>query len=103
MHMTVVHWLAWYWDWAGSNIGAMPGCGLVAVAAALVFRRWLGRHLAAWWHRHHGPHAREDLAAMEDRLKAHMSAELGRIAANGGAHEARHVAPPVKQQQGRTP
>ena len=39
----MIHWLRLYWDWAGSNIGAMPGCGLVALAAAWVFRKQLAR------------------------------------------------------------
>jgi hypothetical protein len=82
-----------------SNLLSNPIAWAAAIVGAVVFRRWLGRHLAAWWHRHHGPHAREDLAAMEDRLKTHMTAELGRLAANGGTHEARHVASPPGSSQ----
>ncbi len=37
------HWLRAYWDWAGSNIGAMPGCGLVALAFTVAFRKPVSR------------------------------------------------------------
>lgn len=47
--MIVFHELRLYWAWAGSNIGAMPGCGLVALIAGLIFRRPLAR----LWHRVH--------------------------------------------------
>jgi hypothetical protein len=50
-------WHAWcrYWDWAGSNIGAMPGCGAVAAVAGACFRK----PLRAWWRRHSGADAAE--------------------------------------------
>jgi hypothetical protein len=39
----VLHWLRIYWDWAGSNVGAMPACGIAAFISAVVFRKPLGR------------------------------------------------------------
>lgn len=50
--MTAVHLLRQYWDWAGSNIGAMPACGLIAAVSAAAFRRPLAR----LWHRLIGEH-----------------------------------------------
>lgn len=41
--MIVFHLLLRYWDWAGSNVGAMPACGLVALVAGLIFRKPLER------------------------------------------------------------
>jgi hypothetical protein len=59
--VAVLHLLARYWDWAGSNVGAMPACGLVALTAGLIFRKPLAR----LWHRVHAAilapiHARLD-------------------------------------------
>jgi hypothetical protein len=51
--MIIFHALRVYWDWAGSNIGAMPGCGAVAVVSAVAFRK----PLAAWWKKHFGAQA----------------------------------------------
>lgn len=56
--MIVLHWLARYWAWAGSNIGAMPACGLLALAVGgpvtYLLRDRIGRRLATWWHKHLG-------------------------------------------------
>jgi hypothetical protein len=60
----VGHALRWYWEWAGSNIGAMPGCALagVLVGAPLtwLFRDRIGRGLSGWWRRHLGHGAEID-------------------------------------------
>jgi hypothetical protein len=73
-----LHWLGRYWAWAGSNIGAMPACGLLALAvggpATYLLRDRIGRRLAAWLHKHHQPHLSAELAAMEERIKAHIDA-----------------------------
>jgi len=56
-----LHWLRAYWEWAGSNIGAMPACGAIALGVGApvtyLLRDRIGRRLAAWWAKHHGPHA----------------------------------------------
>ena len=44
------HLVLSYWDWAGSNVGAMPACGAIAVLFAVCFRKPLAR----WWHKHFG-------------------------------------------------
>lgn len=48
--MIVFHWLRLYWDWAGSNIGAAPACGLLAILFAVCCQKPISR----WWHRHFG-------------------------------------------------
>ena len=49
---------AWrYWQWAGSNVGAMPLCGVVAAAFGYLLRDRIGTRLARWLDSHHGPHA----------------------------------------------
>lgn len=83
----VTHWLRWYWDWAGSNVGAMPACGLFAVLSAVCFRR----PAAAWWHRHFG--ARQDLAD----IKAVADA-AHRIAADLYKHHTGHHHPDAPDQ-----
>jgi hypothetical protein len=60
--------IASLWDAIWPNIAAEPLCIIFAAVLAFIFRDRLGRHLAAWWHKHHGVHARADLAAMEKRL-----------------------------------
>jgi hypothetical protein len=64
--------LAWYWNWAGSNIGAMPACGLVGLLTAgpltWLLRDRIGHRLAGWWHRHLGHRAElDELRATADR------------------------------------
>ncbi len=58
----------------GSNTAAAE-CAITAAAAAYLGRDRAGRVLARWWHRHHGEQLRSDLAAMEDRLRARISAQ----------------------------
>jgi len=74
--MIVFHYLRLYWDWAGSNVGAMPGCGAVAIVFAVCFRK----PIATWWHKHFGAQADLDEikkiagdahAAVEKVLSAH--------------------------------
>ena len=55
--MWLLHELAAYWRWAGSNVGAMPACSIVAAVFGILGRNWIGRRLAKWWDKHHGPHA----------------------------------------------
>jgi hypothetical protein len=78
----LLHGLLRYWGWAGSNIGAMPGCGAVAVAFAACFRKPLAR----WWHKHFG--AKAELA--EIRAAA---AAAHRIAADLFEHHTGHAHP----------
>lgn len=63
----------------GGNLVAWALCGVVAGVFGYIFRDRIGRRLAAWWHKHHGGHLRGELAAMEERLRAHVSA----VAADG--------------------
>lgn len=81
-----LHWLRLYWNWAGSNIGAMPACGLLAVVSAVCFRRPLAR----WWRRHFGMGA--ELAEIRD-----MAAAAHRIAADLFEHHAGHAHPSAPQ------
>jgi hypothetical protein len=60
----ILHELARYWNWAGSNIGAMPACGAVAVLFAVCFRK----PAAAWWRKHFGQAA--DLADIKAMASA---------------------------------
>jgi hypothetical protein len=49
--------------------GVVLGAGMV-----WLFRDRVGKHLAGWWHKHHGSHVRADLAAMELRLAERLDA-----------------------------
>lgn len=42
---------------AGGNIAAAPILATVGALGAYLARHRIGRHLAAWWDAHHGPHA----------------------------------------------
>lgn len=44
---------------AGGNLIAWVICGVLGAVGAFLLRRLIGRHLAAWWSVHHGPHAIE--------------------------------------------
>lgn len=90
--MIALHWLRLYWDWAGSNIGAMPGCGLVAVASAACFRKPLAR----WWHRHFG--AQAELAGIKAAAES-----AHRIAADLFEHHTgrQHPDAPTEDSSGR--
>lgn len=59
-----------YWDWAGSNIGAMPAEFLITVVVTVIFRRPIARAIA--WIRRGGDTALED--AREDARKARLIA-----------------------------
>jgi hypothetical protein len=85
------HLLLRYWAWAGSNIGAMPGCGLVAVVSAVCFRK----PLAAWWHKHFGMKA--DLAEIRD-----AAAAAHRIAADLFEHHTGQAHPDAPGKPGGT-
>ncbi len=67
-----MHLLAAYWNWAGSNIGAMPACALIAGVFAAVFRKPLSR----WWHRHSGMQGElaeiREMAAAAHRITADL-------------------------------
>jgi hypothetical protein len=71
------HGLLWYWDWAGSNIGAMPACGLLAllVGAPLTWllRDRIGAGLSGWYRRHFG-HGAELAEIRATADKAHRIA-----------------------------
>jgi hypothetical protein len=76
-----LHWVSTYWDWAGSNIGAMPACGAIALGVGApvtyLLRDQIGRRLAAWWAKHHGPHA---IAQHLEALRQHDAEKAGRTA-----------------------
>lgn len=80
--MIAFHLLRQYWDWAGSNIGAMPACGIVAIAFAVCFRKPLAR----WWHKHFG--AQAELAEIRE-----TAAAACRIAADLFEHHTGRVHP----------
>jgi len=98
----VFRWLGHYWAWAGSNIGAMPACGLLALAigapVTYLLRDRIGRAFAAWFHKHHAPHLRAELAAMEQRLAGQAAARHVALIRKLDEHKAamaEQVAPPV--------
>jgi hypothetical protein len=72
-----------YWNWAGSNIGAMPACGLLALAIGApityLLRDRIGHALKGWWQRHLG-HAAE-LAELRE-----IASKAQRIAADTYRH-----------------
>jgi hypothetical protein len=75
--MNPFHLARAYWDWAGSNIGAMPACGAIALAVGApvtyLLRDRIGRGLRGWWQRHLGQGA--ELAEIRDiAVKAHRIA-----------------------------
>ena len=53
------------------NVLAMPVCGVLAGAFAVVFRNKLGRALKRWHKRHFGHHA--ELDAIREKLAAHAN------------------------------
>lgn len=55
----------WQATW-GNNLAWLESLAATAVAVYL-FRDRLGRRAAAWWHRHHAPHIRAELAAALER------------------------------------
>ena len=63
---------------AGGNLVAWVLCGALSLAFAYLFRNRAGPALARWWHRHHGGHLRGELAAMEDRIVARLTARQDR-------------------------
>ena len=73
MSVLLVLWHAWcrYWDWAGSNVGAMPLCGLLGGLSAVLFRKRLG----ALWRKHSGADAAEKAHRIAADLFGH---HLGR-------------------------
>ena len=62
--MIVFRELHLYWAWAGSNIGAMPACGALAIVSAACFQKPLAR----WWHKHLG--AKAELADIKSTADA---------------------------------
>lgn len=68
--------MGWFWGEIEGNVLAMPVCGVLATAAALVFRRWLARA----WHWLVGEHldmadVRRDAAAAR-KIMADLHEEL---------------------------
>jgi hypothetical protein len=82
-------WLS-YWHWAGSNVGAMPLCGLLALAiggpVTYLLRDRIGRGLRGWWQRHLGHGA--ELAAIRETAEAAL-----RVAAATHLHITGHHHP----------
>ena len=67
-----MHTVLVFWGWPNgslwSNLLSNPIAWAAAILGAIVFRKWLGRKLSAWWHRANGHH----LAEMERRLSEQM-------------------------------
>lgn len=59
--------IAALWGQLWPNVAADPITALIAVGAAWLFRDRIGRHLVAWWHKHHQAHLAH-LAAERERL-----------------------------------
>lgn len=62
----------WGATW-GNNMAAVEW-GAITVAAGWLGRDHIGRRLAAWWAKHHGPHAIEQ---HKQALKEHEEAKSG--------------------------
>src|ERR1700728_2029864 len=83
-------WLFFGWPQGAvwGNVWAIPLCAVVGGTGAFIFRDRIGHAIAAWWHRHHGPHLRAELDAMEQRLaeqaRAHHTALKAYITAEAG-------------------
>jgi hypothetical protein len=64
-----------------SNVLAEPLCVVLGFLAAFPLRHKIGKTLAAWWHKHHGPHLAatfdERLAVMKGELLAEMKEHFG--------------------------
>ena len=60
---------------AGGNLAAAPILAVVSGVAAFLLRHRIGRHLAAWWAVHHGPHAIEQ---HKQALREHEAEKLQR-------------------------
>jgi hypothetical protein len=74
---------------AGGNLAAWVMCGGLGFLGAYLLRERIGPPLAAWWARHHGPHAiaqhREALAtrqAVPQPLHPDVTARLDRMDAH---------------------
>jgi len=93
-------WLFFGWP-AGAvwgNVWAIPLCAIVGGTGAFIFRDRIGRALAAWFHEHHAPHLRAELAAMEQRLAGQATARHVALIRKLDEHKAamaEQVAPPV--------
>jgi hypothetical protein len=58
-----------FWCLIWPNAGAMPLCAIFGFTGAWLFRDRIGKHLAAWFHHHHGEHLRAELGELERRLR----------------------------------
>jgi hypothetical protein len=65
-----IHLLAAYWAWAGSNVGAMPACALVAGIFTMTFLSPIKK----FWHKHFGPDIEDirDAANAAHRIAADL-------------------------------
>jgi hypothetical protein len=75
-----VNVLKLFFGWPGggtwSNVVAAVECTAFGAAGAWLFRDRLGRKLAAWWHKHHAEHTRDDLAGLAEHLRTHINRQL---------------------------
>lgn len=90
-----MHVLWEYFGWPNGaiwgNVWAEPVCAALALGAAFLFRDRIGRHLAAWWHKHHGVHLRAELEVMGSRLNAQAEARHQAIVKHLGKQSAHLV------------
>lgn len=63
------------WQATWGNNTAAAECAVTAAAAAYLGRHRIGPVLARWWHQHSGGQLHSELAAMEERLRAHITAQ----------------------------
>lgn len=57
---------------AGGNLAAAPILAVISGGVAWLLRHKIGRGLAAWWAKHHGPHA---IAQHREALRQHEEAK----------------------------
>jgi hypothetical protein len=65
-----IYAVAWLATW-GNNMAAIEW-GAAAAAVGWLARDHIGRHLAAWWSRHFGPHT---IAHQREALRQHEEAK----------------------------
>lgn len=71
--MTILNDLFGPGTWGtGGNMVAWVICGLMGGLATYLLRHEIGKHLAAWWAKHHGPHA---IAQHREALRQHEEAK----------------------------
>lgn len=56
----------------GGNLVAWVICGVIGAVTTYLLRHVIGKRLAAWWAKHHGPHA---IAQHREALRLHEEAK----------------------------